>query len=154
DFRGQTFAVSYPANWQVFGDPGSSSATIAPHEGLVSQGGSTQIGYGVILSYFVPESRKADLRSATDDLIHHLKADNPRTAVTSSASRSVRIAGSSGLVTMLSNSSPFGGNETDALLTVMRPQGLFYTVFVAPEKNYPQLQDTFQKMMDSLRFND
>src|ERR1043166_6057637 len=29
DFRGQTFAVSYPSNWQVFGDPGSSSVTIA-----------------------------------------------------------------------------------------------------------------------------
>ena len=94
------------------------------------------------------------LRSATDDLIHHLKTDNPRTAVTSNQSRSTRVGGSNGLVTMLSNSSPFGGNEVDALLTVMRPQGLFYLVFAAPERNYPQLQDTFQKMIDSIRFNE
>jgi len=154
DFRGQTFAVSYPSNWQVFGDPGSSSVTIAPREGLVSQGGSTQVGYGAILSYFVPETRKADLRSATDDLIHHLKADNPRTVVTSNTPRNVKAGGSNGLVTMLSNSSPFGGNEVDALLTVLRPSGLFYLVFVAPERNYSQLQDTFQKMTDSLRFSD
>jgi len=154
EFRGQMFTVSYPGNWQVFGDPGSSSATIAPREGLVTQGGSTQIGYGAILSYFVPESKKADLRAATDDLIHHLKSDNPRTVVTSSSPRSVRIGGSNGLVTILSNSSPFGGSETDALLTVLRPQGLFYLIFVAPEKNFPQLQDTFQRMIDSLRFKD
>jgi hypothetical protein len=82
-----------------------------------------------------------------------LKADNPRTAVTSN-SRAARIAGSNGLITILSNSSPFGGSETDALVTLLRPQGLFYLIFVAPERNYPQLQDTFQRMIDSLRFKD
>ena len=153
DFRGQMFSVSYPSNWQVFGDPDSSSVTIAPREGLVARNGATQIGYGAILSYFVPDSRRADLRSATDDLIHHLKADNPRIAVTSAASRGIRVAGANGLLTMLGNSSPFGGNESDALVTVMRPQGLFYHVFIAPERDYAGLQDTLQKMMDSIRFN-
>jgi hypothetical protein len=152
NFQGQTFAISYPANWQVFGDRDSSSVTIAPREGLVEQGGKTQIGYGAILSYFMTEAKsRPDLRAATEDLVHHLKVDNPRLEV-SKASRTAKIAGAGGMVTMLAGSSPFGGGEVDALVTVMRPQGLFYIVFIAPEKDYPQLQDTLQKMLDSVRF--
>ena len=152
NFQGQSFAISYPGNWQVFGDRDSSSVTIAPREGVVSQGGNTQIGYGAILSYFLTESKnRPDLKAATDDLIHHLKTDNPRIEI-SKAARSTKVAGAGAMLTMLAGSSPFGGNEADALVTVMRPQGLFYVVFIAPEKDYPQFQDTQQKMLDSLRF--
>ena len=70
----------------------------------------------------------------------------------SKAARATKVAGANAMVTTLSGSSPFGGNEVDALVTVMRPQGLFYVIFIAPEKDYPQLQDTLQKMLDSLRF--
>jgi hypothetical protein len=153
DFQGRMFAVSYPANWQVYGDQDSSSATLAPREGLVSQNGATQVGHGAILSYFVPEAKRTDLRAATDDLVRHLRADNRRIAVSPAAPRSVKVAGSGGLITMLSNVSPFGGGEIDALLTVARPQGLFYMVFIAPEKDYARVEAAFQQMMDSLRFN-
>ena len=34
--------------------------------------------------------------------------------------------------------SPYGGAETDALLTVARPEGLFYMVFIAPERQFRQ----------------
>jgi hypothetical protein len=152
EFRGETFSISYPGNWQAFGDSDASSITIAPREGLVNQNGNTMIGYGAMLSYFTPEGL-TDLRSATEDLIHHLRIDNPRLEVSSRAPRSVRVAGASGLVTMLAGESPFGGTETDALLTVVRPQGLFYLVFIAPQKNFSELENAFQQMLDSLRFN-
>jgi peptidase M48-like protein len=152
NFEGQSFAISYPDNWQVFGDRDSSSVTIAPRDGLVTQGGNTQVGYGAILSYFMTESKsRPDLRAATDDLVHHLKVDNPRMEVSKPA-RAAKIAGVSGLITALASNSPFGGNEVDWLVTVMRPQGLFYVVFIAPEKDSERLQDTLQKMLDSLRF--
>ena len=61
NFQGQSFAISYPGNWQVFGDRDSSSVTIAPREGVVSQGGNTQIGYGAILSYFRPNPKTAPI---------------------------------------------------------------------------------------------
>ena len=49
-FQGRSFSLSYPSNWQVFGDQNSDSITIAPREGIVqrSGGGSAQLGYGVI----------------------------------------------------------------------------------------------------------
>jgi hypothetical protein len=150
-FRGKSFSVTYPANWQVFGDAQTSMVTIAPREGLAQAGnGSTQVGYGAILSYFTPEGA-GDLKSATDDLVSHLQASNPTMRVARSAQKS-SVAGKQGLVTLLESDSPYGAKETDALLTVVRPEGLFYLVFIAPAKDFPQLQGAFQQMIDSLQF--
>ena len=66
--------------------------------------------------------------------------------------RKVRVDGQNGLVTMLSSSSPYGGEEVDALLTVQRPEGLFYMVFIAPRENFNQLQSIFDQMVRSIRF--
>jgi Zn-dependent protease with chaperone function len=152
DLHGQSFNVSYPGNGLVFGDRQSSMMTIAPREGLVqgSEGG-TEVGYGAILSYYTPRGR-TDLRSATSELVNSLQASNPSIQLASRNQRRVRVSGSDGLVTMLRSSSPFGGAETDALLTVGRPEGLFYMVFVAPERQFPQLQGAFEQMIGSLRF--
>jgi hypothetical protein len=67
-------------------------------------------------------------------------------------SRRARVNGNSALITMLESSSPFGGTETDALVTVARPEGLFYMVFIAPQRSFNQLQNAFQQMMSSIRF--
>ncbi len=151
-YRAQTFELSYPANWNAYGDQNSSMLTIAPRDGLVAgPNGATQVGYGIMVSYFNPDSKR-DLRSATDDLVHHLRAENPGMKVSSTQSRSVRVSGAGGLVTRLESNSPFGGSETDALLTVARPEGLFYMIFIAPQANFAQLEDTFQKVVDSIRF--
>ena len=67
--------------------------------------------------------------------------------------RRVRVDGSEALITMLETGSPYGGAETDALLTVMRPEGLFYMVFIAPQRNFSSLQGAFEQMLNSIRFN-
>jgi beta-barrel assembly-enhancing protease len=152
-FRGQHFNVSYPGNWKAFGDNTSQSITIAPREGVVqNQNGGAEIGYGVILSYYAPDTeRQGDLKGATDDLVHHLRLENQGMQKAGEA-RSVRVDGADGLVTMLENASPYGGAETDALLTVIRPEGLFYMVFIAPQKNFAGLQSAFDQMVNSIRF--
>ena len=53
---------------------------------------------------------------------------------------------------MLKGDSPFGGAETDAVVTVVRPGGLFYLVWIAPEKDYARVEETFKQMMDSVKF--
>lgn len=153
-FRAQHFAVSYPGNWKAFGDSASQSITIAPQEGVVrDQNGNAAIGYGVILSYYAPDTeRQGDLTRATTDLVHHLRLENQGMQTVGEA-RNVRVDGADGLVTMLETGSPYGGAETDALLTVTRPEGLFYMVFIAPQKNFPGLQGAFDQMVNSIRFN-
>jgi Zn-dependent protease with chaperone function len=150
EVRGRNFSMAYPDSWQTFGDPNGASLTIAPQNGLVQSGGNTQIGYGVIVSYFFPESSR-NLRDATNELIHHLHASNPNMQVSGRA-RSVRVDGQNGTMTMLTSGSPFGGGEVDALLTVSRPEGLFYMIFIAPERDFSQLQSMFDQMVRSIRF--
>ncbi|MBM3775335.1 MAG: hypothetical protein FJW37_09260 [Acidobacteria bacterium] len=60
----------------------------------MQEGGNTQIGYGVVVNYFFPESGRS-LRQATEELIHHQHATNPSMQV-SSGGRQVRVDGSPG----------------------------------------------------------
>jgi hypothetical protein len=93
-----------------------------------------------------------DLRTATDELIHHLHAGNPTMQVAGNQKR-VRVSGYDGLLTMMQSSSPYGGAETDALVTVARPEGVFYMVFIAPQRDFSALQNTFDQMIRSIKFN-
>lgn len=153
ELHGQSFSLSYPANWQAYGGSNSDSVTIAPQNGIVQEANqNAAVGYGAIVSYFFPDnSRAEDLGAATDDLIHHLVAQNHRMQV-SGNTRRVRVANHDGLITILQSGSPYGGAETDALLTVSTAQGLFYMVFVAPSQQFGQLQATFDQMVQSIRF--
>jgi hypothetical protein len=55
---------------------------------------------------------------------------------------------------MLAGDSPFQGQtETDMLLTVNRPQGLFYMIFISPQSDFHELQSTFDEMIRSIRFS-
>jgi Zn-dependent protease with chaperone function len=152
ELRSQAFSLAYPSNWQAYGDSSSSAVTIAPKQGLVqTSSGSAGIGYGAILSYFFPSSSAIGLENGTEDLIHHLRSQNPSMQV-SSQPRRVQVDGSQGLITMLESASPYGGAETDALLTVARPEGIFYMVFVAPSDRFRNAQGTFNRIIQSLRF--
>ncbi|MDQ6663923.1 MAG: M48 family metallopeptidase [Acidobacteriota bacterium] len=153
ELRGQSFSLSYPANWQAYGGNNSDSVTIAPQNGIV-QGASQSaaVGYGAIVSYYFPDNNRAtDLSAATEDLIHHLTAQNNGMQIAGNSKR-VRVANHDGLVTMMQSGSPYGGTESDALLTVATPQGLFYMVFIAPQNQFGQLQGTFDQMVQSIRF--
>ena len=151
--QAQNFAFSYPDNWQAYGDNNSGAVTIAPREGLVQdQRGNVQVGYGVIASYFFPESQNENLQQATQDLIHHLHATNPGLQ-TSNNVRQMRVDGNPAYLTMLANSSPFNGaEEVDALLTVQRPEGVFYMIFIAPQSEFRNLQGVYNQMVQSIRF--
>jgi Zn-dependent protease with chaperone function len=152
-YQGRNFSLSYPDNWEVMGDPNADSITIAPRAGLVQgSDGNTQIGYGVIASFFTPENQDDTLGQATDDLVHHLRVSNSNMRVTQSGRR-IKVNGNPALITMLSGSSPFNGaDESEALLTVMRPEGLFYMVFIAPASEFRNLENVYNDVVASVRF--
>ena len=57
------------------------------------------------------------------------------------------------LITMLASKSALtGGPETDALLTISRPDGLFYLVFIAPASEFKDLEDVYNEVVQSVRF--
>jgi hypothetical protein len=67
--------------------------------------------------------------------------------------RSIQVGDGPALLTTLYSSSPFRGErEVDALVTVSRPDGLFYMVLIAPQSEFDQIQRTFEEIVRSVRF--
>ena len=56
-------------------------------------------------------------------------------------------------MTTLYNQSPMGGREINMLVTAERPEGLFYMIFIGPEKDFRQLQPVYEQMLRSVRFS-
>ena len=159
-YQGRAFTFDYPDNWQTFGDPQSAMVTIAPSDGIVrDRNGKLSIGYGAIVSYYFPQSdeiqlrRDTDkLRSDTDDLVRQMQQANPE--MRAGELRSLKVNDYSALVTTLNASSPFQGEtEIDQLVTVLRPEGLWYLVFISPQSEYRDIRPVFDQMLRSVRFS-
>jgi beta-barrel assembly-enhancing protease len=143
------FTISYPSNWQAYGDA-NSSVTIGP-PAAVAQGA---VAYGVVIGG-MEDPNAGNLEQATQDLINNLQqANNLRV---SGNAQSVRVNGVQGRSVNLTGTSPIQQNgeplpERDWLVTLPRPEGgLLYMVFVAPESTFRRLQPTYRRMLDSLR---
>ena len=145
-------SFSYPQGWSVYGERGGDSITVAPPQGLVGDRfGGTSVGYGVIAGYYSRSRVSAGLEQASRELLSQLQAFNPSMRV-QAGFRNVQVDGSTGAVAELVSASPFGGREKSVLLTVARPSGLFYMVFIAPESHFGGVQAAFETMVRSIRF--
>jgi Zn-dependent protease with chaperone function len=152
EYRSQTFRIAHPDNWEAFGDPQGAVVTIAPRSGLAQDGnGNVQVIYGVMAGYNMGDGRRDDLRRDTDELVRQLMRTNPGTQA--GGQRGGRVDGQPALITTLYGTSPYRGErETNIVITVERPQGLFYMVYVAPDSAMSQLNPTFDQMLRSVRF--
>ncbi len=152
EFRNQAFAIQHPANWEVFGDQGGAAVTIAPRSGLLQdRSGNVGVAYGVMVSFYSGRGSRTDLRNDTNDLLGSLRQSNPGLQV-SGGQKQTRVNGQPALVTNLSNQSPLGGREVNMLVTISRPEGLMYMIFIAPQQDYGQLQGVFEQMLRTVRF--
>ena len=142
----QLFSIKYPDNWQAFQD--QSGFTIAPAAGY-SQGA---VAYGVVFG-----GAQGDLNSVTQQLVQSYTQGNAGMRQTSGAQQ-ITVNGAPALSVDLSGPSPVVDSrgqplpEHDWLVTVQRPQGgVVYAVFVAPERDYAQMEKTFIAMLRTLR---
>ena len=152
NFSHRDFAISYPENWQVYGDQ-NSAVTMAPQSG-VSQ---NAVAYGVMINTYQPEDANVSLDQATHDLLASLRQSNPdlreighdeNIRVNGVAGKSVDLIGTS----PLRDQSGYPVQERDWLVTVMRRDGsLLYVVSIAPDKDFQSLRPTFEQMLKSLQ---
>jgi len=84
-------------------------------------------------------------------VIQDLQKANPNMKITRKGEH-LRLNGQPGLSTYLSNDSPASGQETDWVVSVLRPEGLVYFVCVAPQSAYNNYDKTFSAILDSVRF--
>ena len=159
-YQGRAFTFDYPDNWQTFGDPQSAMVTIAPSDGIVrDRNGNVSIGYGAIVSYYFQQSDEVQLRRDTDtlridtdDLVRQLLQANP--GMSAAEQRGLKVNGYSALMTRLNARSPFQGEtEIDQLVTVLRPEGLWYLVFISPQSESRDIQPILDQMLRSVRFS-
>jgi hypothetical protein len=116
--------------------------------------GSVRIISGATVGYFSPSFGGNDLGAATLELVAFLHNDSPALQQTSTSPRDVRLNGAAGLLTTLVNRSPQSGAEADVLFTMLRPQGVFYVLCLAPQPDFPRFQQVFQQLLSSIRFNE
>ncbi len=151
-FNHSDFEISYPDNWQVFGDQ-NSSVTIAPQNGV----SNSAVAYGILINIFQPEDANASLDQATHELLTSLRQSNPdlreighdeNIRLNGLAGKSVDFIGTS----PLQDQSGRPGRERDWLVTVKRRDGsLLYLVSIAPDRDFEALRPTFERMLKSLR---
>ncbi len=154
-WSGDGFRVSYPEAWNAYGDPKAPSVTIAPREGISQgQNGQAQIGIGVIASHYEDDNNQFDFRGDTERLIQQIMQSNPSMGNSRPQISQNTVNGRPVYVTRLTSQSPIdGGREIDTVVTFEHRGGMFYLVFIAPEKQMNQLQPTFDKIIGSLNLN-
>ena len=146
-FDHSAYQISYPDNWQVFGDA-NSAVTIAPNAGVAQNA----IAYGVIINGVRQQSGRDSLDQATQDLLNSLQQSNPGLRVAGNA-ENVQVDGAPGKSVFLTGTSPVQGQrERDWLVTVQRrDNSILYMVFISPERDFGQLAPAFEQMLRSLR---
>jgi Zn-dependent protease with chaperone function len=154
-FQANSYTLKYPDNWKKYPDNNGSGASFAPEGGVVDDGsGHAALAYGLIVSVTQATGDPNDwdaLNHATQQAIQELQKSNPNMKITRQPER-VRLNGQPSLATYLSNDSPAGGQETDWLITTLRPEGLVSFVCVAPQSAYEKYDKTFNTILDSVRF--
>jgi beta-barrel assembly-enhancing protease len=154
-YQANAYSLKYPDNWKKYPDSNGSGASFAPDGGVVDDGtGHAALAYGLIVSASQASGDPNDwdaLNNATQQMIEELKKSNPNMKITRQSER-VRLNGQPGLATYLSNDSPLGGQETDWVVTTLRPEGLVSFVCVAPQPAYEKYDKTFTAILDSVRF--
>jgi hypothetical protein len=151
-FSHNEYQISYPENWQVFGDP-SSNVTIAPRAG-VSQ---NAIAYGVMIANYQPETSGASLDTATHELLTSLRQSNPDLKQIGH-DETIRVNGVAGKSVDLIGSSPIKDaqgkalEERDWVVTLSRRDGsLLYFVFICPDKDFGSMRPAFEAMLRSVQ---
>jgi len=151
-FTHDLFQISYPKNWQVFGDR-TSTVNIAPPSGV----SDNAIAYGVLISDYQPEDKNATVDQSTHALLNTLRQSNQDMKQVGN-DEDIRVAGFAGKSVDLIATSPVqdanghAQRERDWLVTVPGRQGnLIYLVFIAPDADFNTLRPTFDQMLRSLR---
>jgi hypothetical protein len=152
-YRSDELELRHPDNWKAGGQ--GSAFSLAPDGGVVRDGkGQAALAYGVIANMFDPQpnnGRSPTIEAATDQLIVALRQGNPNLRVKTQRTR-ILMDGDRALSVQLTNDSPLGGQETDWLVTTLRPDGLLYFICVAPEQDYAAYDPAFRRMISTVRF--
>ena len=155
EYQSSGYTLKYPDNWKKYPDSDGSGVSFAPEGGILDDGsGHSALAYGLIIGVAQVKGNANDenaLNGATNQVIQDLQKSNPDMKIVRQGEH-LRLNGIPGLSTFLGNPSPAGGQETDWVVSVLRPEGLVYFVCVAPQSAYDNYDKAFSSILDSVRF--
>jgi Zn-dependent protease with chaperone function len=151
-FTHNDYQISYPDNWQVFGDL-TSSVTIAPRSGV----SENAVSYGVMIANFQPEDKGESLDTATHELLASLRQSNPDSKQIGQ-DETIRVNGVSGKSVDLVGSSPIKDangkaiEERDWVVTMPGKDGtVLYLIFISPDKDFGSMRPAFEAMLRTFK---
>ncbi|MEW5979445.1 MAG: M48 family metallopeptidase [Acidobacteriota bacterium] len=168
--RDRAYEISYPDNWRPHESSSGYGVTIIPEGGVVrSKGGQESIVFGAIINQYTPfegsvnrstarqRARRTswDLGEATWDLVAQLLDSNRHLRVVDRSERRQRINGDDVVSLVLSGDSPITGTEERVTVYTRELNNgtIMYSLFVAPGRDYRQLDSVFQKMVSSWKIS-
>ena len=152
-FQNDVLELRYPDNWKS--STSGSTFTLMPPGGVVQDNkGQSVLAYGVMFNEFQPRvdnGNRATIEEAFDQLVASLRQSNSNLREKGNRVR-MPVDGNDALSAYFSNGSPVGGNETDWLVAIERPEGLLFFICVAPENDFDSYDAAFQGVISSVRF--
>jgi Zn-dependent protease with chaperone function len=158
------FEIGYPDNWRTYEAEQGFGVVIAPEGGFVDAGGRERaLISGVIVNHYDPfenESNDSDrlvegnssLVRATNDLLGTILATNRELTMVRDSKRTNRLDGAPSLSVVLSGRSPVTRQEERVTLFTREVDDdhIIYALFIAAERDYERLNETFNRMISSL----
>lgn len=170
--RDGLFQIEYPDNWRIYEADHGYGVTIAPDGGFVNvRGQERDLVSGVIVNHYDPfEDDSSDrfggsgglidgstsLVRATNDLLGQILRTNPNLEMIRDSERRNRIDGAPSLSVVLSGRSPATGQEERVTVFTREipDEHVIYALFIAPQRDYQRLNETFNRMISSLHVSE
>jgi hypothetical protein len=164
--RDGSFEIGHPDNWRTYEADHGYGVVIAPEGGFVDAGGrEPDLIAGVIVNHYEPfeddsSDRSSDrliegdssLVRASNDLLGTILKTNPAMKMVRDSERRNRIDGAPSLSVVLSGRSPVTRQQERITLFTreVADDHIIYALFIAAERDYERLNETFNRMISSL----
>ncbi len=130
--------------------PSESQVTFAPDGGHGTIDNTSVFTHGIQIG--MARNEQHDLQQATEELLAGLAQSNRGMSRPSNFVRGT-IGGRPALRTVVANNADTTGRERLAIYTTQMSDGsLFYVIGVAPENEYSEYANVFQRVVSSIRF--
>jgi hypothetical protein len=144
---GKVFEASVPDDWTSL--PSKTSIRVVPKNGYGPLNGQTVFTHGI--EFGIVKATSRDLQEATKAWLSAVAQGNPELRL-AGAQQPTRISQRTAIATPLVNPSPLGGQERIGLYTTFLADGnLFYYLTIVPENDADGFEDTFRRVVESIR---
>lgn len=143
------FQIDYPSNWQA-SQESEASVTFAPEWAV----DGNNVTHGAMLGYLDLKSRRAlSLDKALEAIVSQLTQANTYLREERSQRYADELSEEEARATYLVGTTEQGYKERVWVIAQPDEEGVTYMLFIAPEREFRQYEQTFKRMRDSLELS-